>query len=220
MEKYNNITAHSGAEDTAPNSLDYIHLALTCGCDGLEIDIRKNDKGEFILSHNPTQEDAVKLTQAFFLISESTMYVNCDLKQEGIAAEVYQLALHAGIEPERIMFTGSIRPKEVPSVPGSVIFMNLDEAPFEGVSLKSPILNLKNVERAAELFRSSGSMGMNLNYFSATSEVRKICANHSLAITVWTPGLVCELKNSLGMKAYSITTRRPLRAIALREKIG
>ena len=37
------ITAHSGCEGTAPNSMDHILTALSCGSEMLEIDVRDHD---------------------------------------------------------------------------------------------------------------------------------------------------------------------------------
>ena len=44
-EKLILLTAHSGCENTAQNSAEYIQKALDLPCDIIEVDVRKNADG-------------------------------------------------------------------------------------------------------------------------------------------------------------------------------
>ena len=55
------ITAHSGADGTKENSLEFVAYAMQTGADALEVDVRMGENGILILSHDKTDEDAVRL---------------------------------------------------------------------------------------------------------------------------------------------------------------
>ena len=52
------ITAHSGADGTKENSLEFVAYAMQTGADALEVDVRMGENGILILSHDKTDEDA------------------------------------------------------------------------------------------------------------------------------------------------------------------
>lgn len=45
------ITAHAGAENTMPNTLESIRALAECGAEMIEVDVRGQD-GQLILTHN------------------------------------------------------------------------------------------------------------------------------------------------------------------------
>ena len=91
------ITAHSGCEGTAPNSMDHIRTALTCGAEMLEIDVRQTEDGLLYLSHDLPQDppgSCVRFGDFLDLLKESpSVRVNCDMKQDGHAAAVMEEAV-------------------------------------------------------------------------------------------------------------------------------
>ena len=46
------ITAHSGADDTVENSLEFIYYCIGTGANALEVDVRRDKHGELVLSHD------------------------------------------------------------------------------------------------------------------------------------------------------------------------
>lgn len=48
------ITAHSGADGTKENSLEFVAYAMQTGADALEVDVRMGENGILILSHDKT----------------------------------------------------------------------------------------------------------------------------------------------------------------------
>jgi len=76
------ITAHSGADGTKENSLEFVAYAMQTGADALEVDVRMGENGILILSHDKTDEDAVRLADVFRMMGKYPgMRINCDLKE-------------------------------------------------------------------------------------------------------------------------------------------
>ena len=102
------ITAHSGCDGTPDNSMEFVRYALGSEGDCLEVDIRKNQNEELILSHDETVEGAVKLSQVFELLKEKPeKKINCDLKTPGLEVSVYQLAKEYGVE-RQLIYSGTV----------------------------------------------------------------------------------------------------------------
>ena len=78
------ITAHSGCEGTAENSLESILRGIALGADCVEIDVQVDEDGRLYLSHDPLPDPgkAVSFPDALRPIAESGIAVNCDLKRE------------------------------------------------------------------------------------------------------------------------------------------
>ena len=57
------ITAHTGADGTPDNSLEYVRYALTTNADTLEVDIRPIDDGTLVISHDEAGLDTVPLAE-------------------------------------------------------------------------------------------------------------------------------------------------------------
>ena len=105
------ITAHSGADGTKENSLEFVKYAMQTGADALEVDVRMGENGILILSHDKTDEDAARLADVFRMMRERPqMRINCDLKEYGLEMAVRQLALISGLKIDQILYSGSVRP--------------------------------------------------------------------------------------------------------------
>ena len=104
------ITAHSGADGTKENSLEFVAYAMQTGADALEVDVRMGENGILILSHDKTDEDAVRLADVFRMMGKYPgMRINCDLKECGLEVAVRQLALISGLKTEQILYSGSVQ---------------------------------------------------------------------------------------------------------------
>lgn len=76
------ITAHSGADSTPENSIEFVKYALTIDADVLEIDVRMGEKNNLVISHDQAGNDAVMLQEVFETIKPvSSVRINCDLKE-------------------------------------------------------------------------------------------------------------------------------------------
>ena len=98
MEQTTKITAHSGAEHTADNSLDFVRYALGLAVDALEVDVRRRADGVLALGHDAADEQSPTLEEVFALVTaHPSMCINCDLKMPGLEQEVAALAQQAGL---------------------------------------------------------------------------------------------------------------------------
>ena len=69
MEQTTKITAHSGAEHTADNSLDFVRYALGLAVDALEVDVRRRADGVLALGHDAADEKSPTLEEVFALVA-------------------------------------------------------------------------------------------------------------------------------------------------------
>ena len=84
------ITAHSGCENTPPNSREHILAAIASGAEMIEVDVRMVN-GELRLSHDvPENADAcVTLRECFSLVAPAeNLHMNIDVKTEGLLEPV------------------------------------------------------------------------------------------------------------------------------------
>lgn len=102
------ITAHSGAENTADNTLESIRALLNCGADAIEVDVHR--QGDvLVLNHDPVEEGGVYplLAECFEIVApHARLKVNIDLKEVGMVEAVYRLAQQYGME-NRLIYAGS-----------------------------------------------------------------------------------------------------------------
>ena len=93
------ITAHSGCEGTAPNSIDHILAAIDSGAEMVEIDIRAH--GELLyLSHDVAEDPAACVSFDTFLdliAAVPDLRVNCDVKTDGLILPVMEAARRYGV---------------------------------------------------------------------------------------------------------------------------
>ena len=79
------ITAHSGCEGTARDSMESVELALALGADAVEMDIRRAPDGLLYSSHDrQTGSEIAKkhpLEAVFRRIADTPMKVNSDIKE-------------------------------------------------------------------------------------------------------------------------------------------
>ena len=136
MQNNLNITAHSGCDDTAGNSLESIDSGIAFGADAVEVDVRFTGKGELILSHDKDPQGEYKdhpsLAKAFDRVIQSgRIAINCDIKENETIPALLELAAKKGIGPDRLVLTGSVTPlvlKENPAIlKQAQVWLNIEE---------------------------------------------------------------------------------------------
>ena len=91
------ITAHSGADGTCDNSMEFVQYALTTSADVLELDVRQDKDHNLIIAHDETDGEAVSLVGVFSAMKDHPeMRMNCDLKEYGLELPVLKLAENVG----------------------------------------------------------------------------------------------------------------------------
>lgn len=207
------VTAHTGAMETADNSLESLEVGLA-NADVIEFDLRFASDGTPVLSHNwPVPKDAVSLETAFRLLTQHPdKKANVDLKSTDNLSEVQRLAEETGVL-DQIFFTG-VFPKFVPAVradaPKIPYYLNCDIVPFLKYSAAY-------AERLARRVQKAGAVGLNSNYGNATRTIVAAQRRRGLLVSLWTPSTPEKLEKTLLLKPDNITTRTP---DVLRKMIG
>ena len=102
------ITAHSGADGTCENSMEFVYYVLTTSADILELDVRRDKDHNLVIAHDETDGGAVSLRSVFTVMRKHTeMRMNCDLKEYGLELPVLRLAEECGLSPEQILLNRS-----------------------------------------------------------------------------------------------------------------
>lgn len=218
------ITAHSGCDHTQDNSLDFIRYALSLSVDAFEVDVRKNVRGELILSHDETDEIAPLLSEAFEMLREHPeKKINCDLKQNHIESDVVFLAKQYGVD-HQLIFTGSVDPelfkKRNAVFPQVVWYSNISTLlPNFGAWQRTGVTDAQITQRLEQLLlqmKDYETAGLNWHYTDA-ERVWKKARELGVGISVWTVNDREQQEIWLARKAENITSRHITQLIALRE---
>lgn len=179
------ITAHSGADGTKENSLEFVAYAMQTGADALEVDVRMGENGILILSHDKTDEDAVRLADVFRMMGKYPgMRINCDLKECGLEVAVRQLALISGLKTEQILYSGSVRP--VPVTESCIwrdveVFWNIEEyLPDIYKEQKEDLLFEQAAYKISRACRKYGIHTVNVNEKIATEEFIRVTGENDI----------------------------------------
>ena len=216
------ITAHSGCDHTEDNSLAFIQYALTLSVDAFEVDVRKNDEGILVLSHDPAQKDAPELSEAFRRLREhADKKINCDLKQKNLEGDVVDLARKYGVE-NQLIFTGDVNPelfrKGHAIYPFVQWYTNLEVLDPEFGSWHRTASEAEIMERLEQILpkmQEYETCGLNWHY-SLAEVVWKKARKLGIGISVWTVNDPDEQKCWLARNVENITSREISRLIELR----
>ena len=199
------ITAHSGCDDYAMNSEEYILHALTLDVYSLEIDIRRSSDGVLILTHNPpeTGKEYISLEYAFSLVKDSHIKINCDLKEPGLERDVLGLAGKTGIDAKRIIFTGSLTDWRDSELAG-LVWLNPEEIYPDFYTAKY------DVGEMMTLAKNYGYNVLNIDY-KILNEILINSANiHGVKLSLWTIDDTHEIpKGIYTSQIINITTNYP-----------
>lgn len=195
------ITAHAGAENTVPNSMESVLFLAQCGADAIEVDVRRQG-GRLVLAHEPVGDRSDYVSLADFLNRVSGIAVNLDVKEPGMLPMAGEIAAACGAL-DRILFTGDVDA-------GDVRYALEKHLPlwYNGYLLP------ENAD-ALQMVSGLGLEMLNTNYRTVTDEMLK----HPARLSLWTVDDEDALRRFLAAGVRNITTRMPLRALELREEI-
>lgn len=137
MEEQFLITAHSGCENTERDSREAVEAGLLSGAAAIEIDVRFDNNGILVCSHDPKEQaeydKSPRISEIFSEIAKRpAMQVNCDVKQEKAIDALIKLADEYRIGPDQLILTGSVTPYYLQSHPEinrrAAVFLNIEEA--------------------------------------------------------------------------------------------
>lgn len=131
-----NITAHSGCDGTAADSIESVSAGIRNGADGVEVDVRYNGRGELILSHDRDKTGEYPghpgLAEAFELVrKDGRIGINCDIKERETVPTVLKLAGKMGLGPDQLILMGSSVPSMLEQdreiVKKAAVWLNIEE---------------------------------------------------------------------------------------------
>ena len=226
------ITAHSGCEGTPDNSIVSIERGIALGADCVEIDIRLDAQGKLWLTHDLPAlfSGLTPVEDAFSLIQESGIAVNCDLKEYGALLPTMKLAEKYGIGPDRLIFSGSVDTallEENPEIARrSQIFLNSEELVKDLSKKDAPdragqtAYLLENADTVAERLHALGAKVLNAPYKYAPDEWIGALRERNVALSLWTLNEEAPLREFMRKDLLNITTRWASMALAIRKEMG
>lgn len=224
MEQTTKITAHSGAEHTADNSLDFVRYALGLAVDALEVDVRRRADGVLALGHDAADEKSPTLQEVFALVAaHPSMCINCDLKMPGLEREVAALAQQAGLAG-RLIFSGTVDAAACAADPAlheqAEIYLNIEEhVPDLYVNYRNiPDFELQAAAEIVAVCKRYDVRTVNINQVLVTRRLVRTLAQEGLELSAWTVNEDSELRWFLENSMRNITTREPSLALALRDR--
>ena len=205
------ITAHSGCEGTAPNSIDHILAAIDSGAEMVEIDIRAH--GELLyLSHDVAEDPAACVSFDPFLdliAAVPDLRVNCDVKTDGLILPVMEAARRYGVA-HRMTFTGACNHQnDLIVAQGGHLWPSLWPCEDNEIAVRN----------ACDTYRGVGEPILNLHYSMISASGLAYLRERGMDFSAWTVDDENTLRALLEMGITNITTRKPVLALRLRDEI-
>lgn len=230
------ITAHSGCENTEWGSLESIEKAIALNADAIEIDVRRAPDGVLRLTHNALSEEEysakVRIEEAFALIKDTNLLVNCDLKEPSTLYYVIDKSKEYGLNKDRLILTGCTSAEQLVRDPHlndfAQIFVNLEqilkydyfqEHKFNSVAeflenLDEPVGRVKYefnmdeyADRVISYCKLLGVAGLNLPYQVLTEPFANKLNEVGILFSAWTVNDKDLAYHLLEMNPANITTR-------------
>ncbi len=237
------ITAHSGCEGTPRNSLESVFLAIQYGADSIEVDVRIDETGVLRVSHDRKatqyEYDRCRTLREFFeTVAQTSLRVNCDMKEAELVHEVIAMAKEYGLGRDRLMFTGAVSPEQLAREPGlrndAMIVMNIEEifkflylqeTPQFPTSEFNALMNTpwtytrpwmenitaERIRKVTALARVVGADAVNIPRWNLPDELFEIFAREEMPLSIWTVDDEADARKILAQKPGSIlniTTRQ------------
>lgn len=163
------------------NSREYILHAMSLRIDALEVDVRRNCEGELILTHNPPENgrEYLTLAEAFGILADKRLCINCDLKERGLEHDVLCIADECRIGRERIIFTGSLTDWRT-KIEGVYTWLNPEEI-FAGFYDGEG-----DFPEVMRLARERGYSVLNVDYRCVNDDVIALANRQGLKLSLWT----------------------------------
>lgn len=205
MENFT-ITAHSGAYNTAENSIEYIKAAIDNNADVIEFDIRQRPNGTLVMNHDlvVTNNDGVELTEVFALLKSCDAMINLDIKETRTLNALHDLLIEYGIY-ERAFLTG-IESLDVAAVKESSCadmdyYLNCQPSRLK-------IFTEDYKEKLLKTLEETGAVGVNCNYKYASGQLSDLMHENGYKLSVWTVNSESIMKRVLMLNPDNITTKQ------------
>lgn len=216
------ITAHTGSDGTADNSVEFLEYAITCDADAFEIDVHPCPDGGFYLSHDVTGKDCPDLDTAFNLLRGSCKLINCDLKQPDMELNVLSLAQRHGVA-DQLLFSGAVSLTAVRQnreLRERTLFNITPILPEVMAHHNSGLLPTRDeLQTLIHICKDAGIRVINVPFTLCTDDILMLLAEHEIQISAWTVNEENMARYLLDKNVFNITTRRPKMVCKLRNQV-
>ncbi len=202
------VTAHAGALDTTPNTMESIIKSLNFIGNGvIEVDVRFTDSGKPVLSHNEVKSEEseyISLEEFFSVLKKYPARANLDLKEFSNLPIIQELAEKYDVT-EQLFFTGVFEEeaKNVKnSCPNIPYYLNVYPNP---IRIKSD----SYLDSIAKTITDCGAIGININYRLVSEEMIVKMHDKNLLVSLWTVDNEDDMYIALAEAPDNITTRNP-----------
>ena len=216
------ITAHSGCDGTEDNSLEFVTYALGSEAECLEVDVRKGQNGDLILSHDDNGGEGVSLKNVFEqMLTAPGKMINCDLKEKDLEIPVYHMACRFHLE-DRLIYSGEVDPihlaENKEKFEKARIFLNIENI-YPAVYEKDEESREEKVKLAVEKAAELPISCINAEYHVMTDEIIEFIRSKGLGCSAWTVNDETDLKRLMKKQVENITTRNLKEAILLKKEM-
>lgn len=207
-EEITMLTAHSGSDNTAPNSWEFIHKYINTKVDAIEVDIRMNENEELYLFHDKLDvmtsetvylEDVVKLLKKY-----PQMYINCDLKEENLEQPVIQLFKRNGIIKQLIL-SGTVDLDHVTNNP--IVCFNIENY-YPDFYSNSQLRDSQWIKGIHEYLNQYDVNILNVNYRFFDKKTCEDVLEEGLQLSMWTVDDENARALYHQLQVFNITTRQ------------
>jgi len=209
------VTAHSGAENTPDNSLEFLQTCVRLGFEIAEIDVTFRADGTPVLMHASAagEQDGVLFADAVAYIASASdsLRLNLDLKSvENLPAIVKILEENEMLG--RCFFTGvkeawteKVRTDTDGKVP---YYLNYSFAFWKRYSAKCRHEALRRV-------RDCGAVGINCAHRMASHAMVELFRKNGLLTSFWTVNSERDMRRLIAFAPDNLTSRRPVRLLEI-----
>lgn len=215
-ENHIGITAHSGCDDTADNSIEFVKYALKLPVDAFEVDVYEMH-GELVLSHDkPDGNECVRLQDVFALLSQTEKTkINCDLKEKGLEEKVLKSAEMYGVE-DRVLFSGVTDITNEKS--RGKILVNA-EVLIPDIYQRNHIFRYEDTNALIEKCRKYGLKTLNVDHRFVSNYFLELAEREKIGLSLWTVNESDDIRRVLAYRPVNITSRRPMKVFSIREEM-
>lgn len=201
------ITAHTGAYNTAMNTVESVQAAIENEVSILEVDIRLRPDHTVVMSHDivVTNNDGVPLEDSLILLEGTDIQINLDIKETRALNYMYELLVeHNLVEQSFLTGIETINVKAVKESDCANMDYYLNYKPS-----RAKVFFDEYRTKLIDLLEETGAIGINCNYKFAGSQLSNLLHKKGYKLSVWTIDKERTAKKMLVIKPDNITTKDP-----------
>lgn len=202
------ITAHTGAYNTAMNTVESVQAAIDNKAEIIELDVRQRPDGTVVMAHDivVTNNDGVPIEDALMLLKGTDIGINLDIKETRALNNLHAVLVENNLL-EQSFLTGIeiINVKAVKESDCADMDYYLNYIPS-----KRRVFFEEYRNKLIELLDDTGAVGINCNYRYANSQLSNVLHRNGYKLSVWTVNTERKAKKMLAIKPDNITTKDPI----------